>query len=90
MVYSLEFSTLQRDALEAEFLWPSQRAWAADVSPTDEKPASVKRTAGDRVKAFMEERDLDVPQFADMIHRSVRQVGYVLADTPVGTKLKLR
>jgi hypothetical protein len=90
-VYSLEFSALQRDALEAEFLWSTERERPAsvvptDVSPPEETPSSIKLTAGQRVRAFIEEHDLDVPQFAGMIHRSVRQVGYVLADTPVGKK----
>jgi hypothetical protein len=88
-VYSLEFSALQRDALEAEFLWSTERerpAVPTDVSLPEETPSSIKLTAGQRVRAFIEEHDLDVPQFAGMIHRSVRQVGYVLADTPVGKK----
>jgi hypothetical protein len=90
-VYSLEFSALQRDALEAEFLWSAERERPASVAPTDvslpeETPSSIKLTAGQRVRAFIEEHDLDVLQFAGMIKRGARIVGYVLADTPVGKK----
>jgi hypothetical protein len=91
MVYSLEFSTLQRDALEAEFLWPSQREQPAPVAPADLSPlvaekkvGSVERSAGEQVRAFMNSKGLDKPAFAKMIKMSERTVGSVLADARVG------
>jgi hypothetical protein len=77
MVYSMEFSTLQRDALEAEFL----RSWHREP---EEQPGSDERSAAERVKAFMEQKSLDIPAFARRIRKSTRTVGSVLAGVPVG------
>jgi hypothetical protein len=79
MVYSLEFSNLQRDALETEFLWPARR-------DSEKKPVSVGPTAGEKVRDFMEKKDLSNSAFAAMIRRSERIVGDVLADKRVGPK----
>jgi hypothetical protein len=50
----------------------------------DNKTGSDERSAAERVKAFMNEKHLDIPAFAKMIGRSVRTVGSVLADAPLG------
>jgi hypothetical protein len=92
-VYSLGFSHVQRDVLEAEFLWSSQRerpapVAPADVSPEEKNPDSAEHSAGKQVRDFMASEDLDISAFADMIHRSQRTVGSVLADVPVGNRTK--
>ena len=72
MAYSLEFSTLQTEALEAEFLWPAHQELG-------ERPGSVGSSAEhapakDRIRAFMKKKHLHRPAFAKMIDESVRTV----------------
>jgi len=85
--YSLEFSTLQSDALKAEFMRPAHQE-------PDEKPGSVGSStepvpAKDRVKAYMEKNHLDNSAFAKKINASVRTVGSVLAGVRVGKQTRI-
>jgi hypothetical protein len=87
MVYSLEFSNLQRDALEAEFV-------CATPQQTEDEPGPVERNeetapAKLRVKAFMEQKALDVPAFAKRIGKSKRTVQSVLAGDHVGKETRV-
>ena len=78
MVYSMEFSTLQRDALEAEVLRPAEAGRAMSPSGDD-----IVRSAADRVKAFIKEHKLKRTGFAKAARISPRNLAYVLSGKKV-------
>jgi lambda repressor-like predicted transcriptional regulator len=85
-VYSLELSTLQKRTLELEFVWTTPQQ-------TEDEPGPVERNeetapAMLRVKAFMEQKALDIRAFAKRIGRSKRTVQSVLAGDYVGKETR--
>ena len=82
LVYSIELSSLQNSALELEFVWATSQQ--AEDEPRSVEPSEKNVSAADRVKAFMDEKSLDVLGFARKIGKSKRTVESVLAGKPVG------
>lgn len=94
MIYSLELSSMQRDMLEAELLWPSSQ------QDPEHKPNSIERSAAEkpkhivspsgaaRVAAYMTSHGLTQVDFAVQAGISERTVGRLLAGEPI-SKAKL-
>jgi hypothetical protein len=83
MVYSLEFSNMQRDALEAEFLWLAQPEATAGSETTHESVSSTERTiksasATALVAAHMKSHAESQGDFAFKAHISEKTLGRLL------------